>query len=59
MMGAKERALALIDELPEDATLREIVEDLAFQGIIERGLDDSVNDRVITEKELEKEIERW
>jgi hypothetical protein len=41
MSSAKEELTKLVQEQPEDSTLEEIVRDLAFRLIVERGLADS------------------
>lgn len=48
-----------IDEQPEDSSYEEIIRELAFAAMVERGLADSVAGRTITHEELRKTIESW
>jgi hypothetical protein len=59
MMPVKEQAKSMIDELPDDVSIEEILQELALRMMIDRGIADSDNDRVISDDELEKEIEQW
>lgn len=59
MTAPKEEAKKIIDALPEDATYEEIVRELAFETMIQRGLDDVVGSKVISNKEMENDIVKW
>ena len=48
-----------IDKLPEKFSIDELVEKLIFIEKIERGLKQSENGEVISESDLDKEIEKW
>ncbi|MCK9395994.1 MAG: hypothetical protein M0Q44_10430 [Methylobacter sp.] len=41
----------------DDVCVEEIIKELAFKRMIERGLQDSLNDRVISQEQLEKQID--
>ncbi|PRY87938.1 hypothetical protein [Mongoliibacter ruber] len=48
-----------LEKLPEEFTLDELVEQLILIQRIEKGLEDSREDRIISEEDLDKEIEKW
>ena len=48
-----------IDKLPEKFSIDELVEKLILIEKIERGNKQSENDEVISESDLDKEIEKW
>ncbi|MDO9268098.1 MAG: hypothetical protein Q7T96_03180 [Methylobacter sp.] len=53
---AKEFVPKTLDEMPDNASVEEIIKELAFKHMVERGLQDSLNDRVISQEQLEKQI---
>jgi hypothetical protein len=55
----KEELRRLIDEQPEDSSYEEILRELAFAWMVERGLEDSRAGRTITHDEMRKTIESW
>lgn len=55
----KERAKSVIDELPDDVSIQEILQELAFQLIIDQGIADSDENRVISDTQMESEIAQW
>ena len=59
MTAPKDEAKRIIDTLPEDTTYEEIVRELAFDMMIQRGLDDVEAGKVISNKEMENEIAKW
>ena len=59
MIALKERAKLLIDDLPDDVSIDEILQELAFQLMIDRGIANSDENRVISDTQLESEIEQW
>ena len=44
---------------PEDATYEEIMRELAFERMVDRGLIDSRNQRLISNAEMEHRIRAW
>ena len=58
-MTPKEQMKAVIDAQPEDATYDEILRELVFARMVDRGLDDSRKGRVITNEEMGKRIRQW
>jgi len=49
----------IIQAQPEDATYEEIMRELAFARMVERGLADARNRRVITNEEMARRIRTW
>jgi len=56
---AKQNAQKIIQSLPDDSSYDEILRELAFAKMIEQGLDDSKNDRVISNEEMKQKIVQW
>ncbi len=59
MSKAKEDLTKLIQEQPEDSSHEEIVRELAFHVMVERGLADSDAGRVISNDEMARRIRSW
>lgn len=59
MTAPKDEAKKIIDSLPEDTTYDEILRELAFDKMIQRGLDDAEEGKVISNKEMENTISQW
>jgi predicted transcriptional regulator len=59
MSKAKEELTNLIAEQPEDSSPEEIVRELAFHIMVERGLADSDAGRVISNDEMARRIRSW
>ncbi|MDP3662646.1 MAG: hypothetical protein U1D41_13435 [Nitrosomonas sp.] len=49
----------VIQSQPEDASYDEILRELAFERMIERGLEDSRNGRVISNEDMDHRIRSW
>ncbi len=58
-INIKKRLKEIIDDQPNDATFDEILRELAFERIIERGLDDSKNGHSISNDEMGHRIKTW
>jgi len=54
---AKKTAEKIIQSLPDDSSYDEILKELAFARMIEKGLDDSKNNRTISNEEMKQKIE--
>ena len=59
MATAKEELTRLIQGQPEDSLREEIVRELAFHVMVERGLADSDAKRVISNEEMGRRIRSW
>ncbi len=57
--NAKERMSEIIDSQPEDASYEEILRELAFDAMIERGLKDQREGRLLSNEEMERRIQEW
>ncbi len=55
----KEHALAAIEELLEDSSYEEILRELAFARMIERGLADAEAGRTISHEEMGRRLASW
>ncbi|MHA1521573.1 MAG: hypothetical protein ACTSVZ_05705 [Promethearchaeota archaeon] len=58
-INIKNRLKEIIDNQPDDATYAEILRELAFELMVERGLDDSKNKRTISNKDMGHRIKTW
>ena len=59
MINTKEKMKELIDLQPDDSTYEEILRELRFESMIERGLEDIRKGRVISNEEIEHRIRSW
>ena len=59
MSSAKEAMARIIQEQPEDSSYDEILRELAFARMIERGLEDSRVHRIISDEEMRQRIRTW
>ena len=59
MSTAKEELGELIQQQPDDSTSEEIVRELAFHLMIQRGLADSDAGRVVSNEEMGRRIRQW
>jgi len=59
MFSAKEAMLEIIGRQPEDSSYDEILRELAFAGMVQRGLDDSDAGRTVTDDEIKRRIGSW
>ena len=59
MSKAKEELTKLIEGQPEDSSREEIIRELAFHVMVERGLADSDAGRVILNDEMARRIRSW
>ncbi len=55
----KEKMVKIIKEQPEDSTFDDILRELAFVRMIEKGLIDSDEKHVISHDELKRRIRNW
>ena len=59
MSTAKELITELVQRQPDDSSYDEIVRELAFDLMVQRGLKDSDEGRTITNEEMERRINSW
>jgi predicted transcriptional regulator len=56
---AKDELTRLIQDQPEDSSAEEILRELAFHVMVERGLADSDAGRVVSNEETARRIRAW
>jgi hypothetical protein len=59
MTAPKMNAKNIIDSLPDDSSYDEILKELAFDRMIERGLNDSKNSKTISNDEMKHRLKQW
>jgi len=59
MNTAKELIQNLVQSQPDDATYEEIVRELAFDRMVQRGLEDTRKQRVVANEEMLHRIKTW
>ena len=59
MATAKEQITQLVQQQPDDSSYDEIIRELAFHWMIERGLKDSDEGRTISNEDIEARIITW
>jgi len=59
MATAKEELTRLIEGQPEDSSREEILRELAFHVMIQRGLADADARRTIPNEEMQRRIRSW
>lgn len=59
MANAKDTMKQVIDAQPDDSTYEEILRELAFARMIDRGLEDSRAGRTISNEEMAQRIRKW
>ncbi len=59
MHSAKEQVSKIIHEQPDDSSYDEILRELAFARMVERGLKDSDAKRIISNTEMKHRIRTW
>lgn len=58
-MLTKDKVIKTLSNFPDSFTLDEIVDKLIFMDKVERGLDQSMNNKVYTHEEAKKRLEKW
>ena len=59
MSTAKEQITQIVQQQPDDSSYDEIIRELAFHLMVERGLKDSDEGRTISNEEMEARINTW
>lgn len=59
MLSIKDSAKKIIDDLPDDISYDELINELLFKRMIERGINDSQKNKITPDEDMEKEIEKW
>ncbi|PYQ61646.1 MAG: hypothetical protein DMF53_14745 [Acidobacteria bacterium] len=58
-MTAKQKLLQLVQDQPEDSSYDEILRELAFARMVDRGLADAESGRTISHEEMTARISSW
>ena len=59
MPSAKEQMVRIVQEQPDDSCYDEILRELVFARMVDRGLADSQTDRTINDEEMSRRIKTW
>ena len=59
MSSAKEVMSEIIARQPDDSSYDEILRELAFARMVQRGLDDSDAGRTLTDEEMKRKLDSW
>jgi predicted transcriptional regulator len=59
MATAKEELKKLLEQQPEDSSSEELVRELAFHVMVQRGLADSDAGRTMSNEEMGRRIRSW
>jgi predicted transcriptional regulator len=59
MGPAKAQLIRLIEDQPDDSSYEEILRELAFAAMVERGVADSDAGRTISNEDMARRIESW
>ncbi len=59
MATAKDELAKLLENQPEDSSPEQIVRELAFHVMVQRGLADSQAGRTISNNEMQRRIRTW
>jgi hypothetical protein len=59
MLAVKDKMTEIIQEQPDDSTYDEILRELAFARMIDRGLKDSKAKRIRSNDEMKHRIKSW
>jgi hypothetical protein len=59
MVSAKDEMTRIIEAQPDDISYEQLLRELAFSGMVERGLQDSLSGRTIEDEEMRQRISEW
>jgi predicted transcriptional regulator len=58
-MTVKEKMHDIIDHQPDDSSFDEILHELLFARMVERGKNDHSNGRVLSNEEVKNRMDKW
>jgi len=58
-MSVKDESIKLIQELPDECTLSDIMAELYFKQKVEQGLKDIEEGRVVSHRDVRKRMAKW
>jgi predicted transcriptional regulator len=56
---AKERVAAILNRLPDDSTIDQILQEIAFVRMVDRGVRDAEAGRVVSHEEVVRDSKSW
>jgi len=59
MATAKQQMMRILEAQPDDTSYHELLRELAFARMIDRGVEDSVAGRAISTEEMRERISSW
>jgi predicted transcriptional regulator len=59
MSTAKEKMFEIIRSQPDDASYEEIMRELAFERMVDHGLEDARQGRVLPDEEIKQRLRTW
>ena len=59
MSTAKEKIMQILTNKPDDSTYGELLRELVFKRVIDKGLEDSKQGRTISNSDMESRIKQW
>ena len=59
MAETKEKMQEIIRQQPDDSSYEDILRELAFELMVERGLDDSRQGKMVSNEEMGQRIRTW
>ena len=59
MISPKKQMVKIIQRQPEDSSYEEILKELAFARMVDRGIADSKANRTISNTEMQQRIHKW
>ena len=58
-MITKTQIISALDNLPENLTIDQVIDQIIFLDKIQRGLDDSANNRIKSKAEAKQKLGKW
>ncbi|MGB7567447.1 MAG: hypothetical protein WBM07_06295 [Chitinivibrionales bacterium] len=59
MSTPKEQMVEVINEQPDDSSYDEILRELAFNRMVDKGLDDARSGRTVSNEDVSRRIRSW
>ncbi len=59
MSIAKEQIKQVLESQPEDSSYDDILREIAFKRMVNKGISDARNGNVISNEDMEKKIKEW
>ena len=59
MSTAKDQIKQILESQPEDSTYDDILRELAFKSMVNRGMADAASGNVISNEEMKEKIKGW